>query len=148
LRFHSIAGLQNAEGKWDICITRVGWPFEGYFDEFAVWNRAKSLESLAILKDELEDLVFPPTEVRQDRIDISGNERHLADNGALQTGNAQGKIGNAAYFSGSGEQMLRLAEAPDLTGDEEFTIVFRMKPHLKSGPTGDIYWHLKIGDLE
>jgi len=132
----------------DTITSHTEWPFEGYFDEFAVWNRAKSLESFSILKDEMGGPGHPPTEVRQDRIDISGNERHLADNGALQTGNAQGKIGNAAYFSGSGEQLLRLAEAPDLTGDAEFTVAFRMKPHLKSDPGGDIYWHLKIGDLE
>jgi hypothetical protein len=90
----------------------------------------------------------PPESVRRDRLDISGNVRHLADNGALQTGNVQGKIGNAAYFSGAGEQLLRLTQAPNLTGDQEFTIAFRMKPHLNLNPAADIYWHFKVGDLE
>jgi hypothetical protein len=118
------------------------------FDELSIWNKAKTLVEFGLMKDGAPPLSPPPSEVRQDRADISGNARHLADNGALQTGDVQGKIGNAAYFSGAGEQLLRLAQAPNLTGDQEFTVAFRMKPHLKSNPASDIYWHFKVGDLE
>jgi hypothetical protein len=116
-----------------------------YIDELSIWNKALSLGEFGLLK---AGAIPPPTEVRQARADISGNARHLADNGSLQTGDVQGKIGNAAYFSGAGQQLLRLEEAPDLTGDQEFTIAFRMKPNLKTDPAADTYWHLKIGDLE
>jgi hypothetical protein len=115
------------------------------FDELAFWKQTKTILQFGMLKD---GAIPPPSEVRQDRTDISGNARHLADNGALQTGDVQGKIGNAAYFSGAGEQLLRFAQAPNLTGDQEFTVAFRMKPHLKSNPAADIYWHFKVGDLE
>jgi hypothetical protein len=86
-----------------------------------------------------------PTEVRQARIDISGNARNLSDTGTVSTGDVLGKIGNGAYFSGSGQQLLTRTTAPDLTGDANFTVAFRVKPHRISNPAADDYWHFKIG---
>jgi hypothetical protein len=72
----------------------------------------------------------------------------MSDSGTTATGNVKGKIGNAVYFSGAGQQLLMLTSAPDFRADQEFTIAFRMKPHLNSNPVADIYWHFKVGDLE
>jgi hypothetical protein len=101
-----------------------------------------------IYEDTVTAGTAPPSELRQNREDISGANHDLADTGTLPTGNVQGKIGNAAYFSGAGQQLLTRATAPDLSSDAEFTISFRIKPHLESNPGSNIYWHLVIGDLE
>lgn len=88
----------------------------------------------------------PPEEVRQNREDISGNARHLLDTGTDATGNTIGKIGNACYFSGAGEELLTLASAPDLdTADPNFTLGLKVKPHADEAPGSDIYWEWSIG---
>ncbi len=88
----------------------------------------------------------PPEEVRQNREDISGNDRHLLDTGTKATGNSIGKIGNACYFSGEEEELLTLASAPDIyTADPSWTIAFRIKPHADSAPGSEKAWQWDIG---
>lgn len=90
----------------------------------------------------------PPSELRQGREDISGNNRDLTDSGVDATGNTAGKIGNAAYFSGEAQQLLTLASAPDLSTNPNFTIAFKAKIHAPSAPGSDISWKITIGTFE
>jgi hypothetical protein len=121
------------------------WTFAGFLDDFYVFNTKKSANDLYLCRI---GSVPAPTEVRQTREDISGYDRDLSDTGTDPTGNVQGKIANASYFSGSGEQLLTLNSAPDLTADAEFTVAVRVKMHASATPGSDTEWHFTIGDLE
>jgi len=91
--------------------------------------------------------VPPPTEIRANRSDISGNARHLADVGTVAVSNIAGKIGTAAYFDGTGNQSLQIGSAPDLTSNVDFAIAIWFEMSLTGGAPGtDINFHFDIGD--
>lgn len=122
----------------------VAWPAT-FAVTTIIWDTVYALQLTLVQRSLFPE---PPEEVRQTRMDISGNARDLSDIGTVPTGDVQGKIGNCAYYSGSGVGLLKVTQGPDLTGDAEFTIGVRAKLHASAAVAVDTTWRLTIGTLE